>query len=71
MCKVFIWKQIIKLLVIESNKRYFKSISSNIEVIITLNYEDDVVNFDKISELIPDHAEIWLDGTFYSSVKNI
>ena len=67
----FNWEQIIKLLENDSNKKYFKSISSNIEVIITLNNEDDVVNFDKISELIPDHTEIWLDGTFYSSVKNI
>ena len=70
-CVKFNWEQIIKLLENDSNKRYFKSISSNIEVIITLNNEDDVTNFDKISELIPDHAEIWLDGTFYSSIKNI
>ena len=67
----FNWEQIIKLLENDSNKKYFKLISSNIEVIITLNNEDDVVNFDKISELIPDHTEIWLDGTFYRSVKNI
>ena len=70
-CVKFNWEQIIKLLENDSNKRYFKSISSNTEVIITLNNEDDVVNFDKISEFIPDHVEIWLDGTFYSSIKNI
>ena len=60
--------QLLLLLEDCSNKKNFKRLSPNIEVVVELKSIEEVIKFDNISSLVPEHWELIFDGSLYNYI---